>query len=515
MKNYICNTTFILSLFLLLSNPSHAQSGSLDLSFGTGGIVSLNTGVKDLGFSLAQQSDGKIVVAGYVFDGTINRFALKRFNTNGTLDLSFDGDGIVSTPVGTSDAYAFSLAIQADGKIVVVGYCKKMVRIEFAVVRYNTDGSLDNSFDSDGIVTTDIGIMDEIARSVAIQSDGKIVVVGDTYDGNYYNFVVVRYNTDGSLDNSFESDGIVITTWGIGHNFAKSVAIQPDGKIVVTGESTPSNFTVLRYNNDGSLDYSFDTDGIAVSKLSSGNNIPNSVAIQSDGKIVIAGNTGVTSVADIMLARYNIDGSIDNSFGVDGFVITNIAASGDLAQSVLVQSDARILVCGSKIIGAKTEMVLVRYNSNGSLDKSFDLDGIVTTGFSAKNAIARSVILQKDGKILVAGYQKDSTADIYSLVLARYNNSIEVGMNNINLPENNVEISPNPFTDNFVLSTDFLMHSATLRVQNCFGQTIRAIKNISGQTITVYRESLSAGVYYYQLTDKNIKIHSGKLVILD
>ena len=186
-----------------------------------------------------------------------------------------------------------------------------------------------------------------------------------------------------------------------------------------------------------------------------------------------------------------------------------------MAQSVLVQSDARILVCGSKRIGAKTEMVLVRYNSNGSLDKSFDLDGIVTTGFSAKNAIARSVILQKDGKILVAGYQKDSTADIYSLVLARYNNSIEVGMNNINLPENNVEISPNPFTYNFVLSTDFLMHSATHRVQNCFGQTIRAIKNISGQTITVYRESLSAGVYYYQLTYKNIKIHSGKLVILD
>jgi uncharacterized delta-60 repeat protein len=232
-------------------------------------------------------------------------FTLVRYNTNGTLDTTFDSDGKVTTAIGSGTDVAYSVALQSDGKIVVAGYSNNGSNFDFALVRYNTDGSLDTSFDSDGKVTTEVGSGNDGGESVAIQSDGKIVVAGYSYIGSNNDFALARYNTDGTLDTSFDSDGKVTTAIGVSVNYAKSVAIQSDGKIVAAGYNTGSNndLALARYNTDGTLDTSFDSDGKVTTAIGS-NDRAYSVAIQSDGKIVAAGNSNNGSNEDFALVRY-------------------------------------------------------------------------------------------------------------------------------------------------------------------------------------------------------------------
>jgi uncharacterized delta-60 repeat protein len=277
---------------------------------------------------------------------------------SGSLDSSFDSDGKVITVFGASNESANSIAIQGDGKIVVAGASNNGANNEFAVARYNTNGSLDSSYDSDGKVTTTIGSNAE-AYSVAIQSDGKIVVAGNTNIGGRDTIAVARYNTDGSLDSSFDSDGKVTTTIGEA-DYATSVVVQSDGKIVVAGSSATggnSDFALIRYNSDGSLDSSFDP---AITPIGSSSDFGNSVAIQSDGKIVVAGSSNNGSDNEFAVARYNTDGSLDSSFDSDGKVTTAIG-SGDFAFSAAIQSDGKIVVVGSSNNGSDDDFAILRY----------------------------------------------------------------------------------------------------------------------------------------------------------
>jgi uncharacterized delta-60 repeat protein len=228
---------FMSILVLVLSYNSFAQDGSLDLSFGNGGKVITPIGLgQDIGYSVAIQADGKIVMAGssYIVN---DDFALSRYNSNGSLDLSFGTSGIVTTSIGSAGDVAHSVAIQTDGKIVVAGYSYINNHRDFALTRYNTNGSLDTSFDTDGKVTTPIGSSTDEGYAVAIQADGKIVVAGTTFNGSIFDFALIRYNSNGSLDLSFDIDGIVTTHIGSGTSFGYAVAMQADGKIVVAGFS--------------------------------------------------------------------------------------------------------------------------------------------------------------------------------------------------------------------------------------------------------------------------------------
>ena len=217
----------------------------------------------------------------------------------------------------------------------------------------NANGSLDTSFDTEGKVTTALGSAGNGAQSVAIQSDGKIVVAGSSNDNDVSgdDFALARYNTDGSLDTSFDTDGKVTTAIGSSNDRAYSVAIQSNGKIVVAGNSSNGGFNTVfalaRYNTDGSLDTSFDTDGKITTAIGSATDTAYSVAIQSDGKIVAAGYSYNGSNNDFALARYNTDGSLDTSFDTDGKITTAIGLEADLAQSVAIQSDGKIVAAGS------------------------------------------------------------------------------------------------------------------------------------------------------------------------
>jgi uncharacterized delta-60 repeat protein len=246
------------------------------------------------------------------------------------------------------------------------------------VVRYNSDGSLDTGFDSDGIVTTPVGSYADLATCVVIQSDGKIVATGQSLiSGNDYDFSAVRYNSDGSLDTSFDTDGKVITAIaGTNDDRAYSAAIQSDGKIVVVGYTYGTglyHYALVRYNTDGSLDASFDSDGIAITVIGNLIDIAYAVAIQNDGKIVAAGYSynPASNANDFALVSYNSDGSLNTNCDTDGIVTTPIGPTVDMASAMAIQGDGKIVVVGQSLIsvldgGSTYDFSVVRYNSNTS-----------------------------------------------------------------------------------------------------------------------------------------------------
>ena len=255
MKRAVLHVSLVLLLLLPFSSlfalPAAAATGpgDLDTTFGTGGKVTTDFGGSPVGFSVAIQSDGKIVVAGYSNVGGTFGFALARYNTNGSLDATFGTGGKVTTNYGGDDR-GYSLAIQSDGKIVVAGYSNAGGTFDFALARYNTNGSLDTSFSAGGKVTTDFGGSDDLGRSVALQGDGKIVVAGDSNVGSTFDFALARYNTNGSLDTSFGAGGKVTTDFGGSGDGGRSVALQGDGKIVVAGNAAvggTADFALARY----------------------------------------------------------------------------------------------------------------------------------------------------------------------------------------------------------------------------------------------------------------------------
>jgi uncharacterized delta-60 repeat protein len=403
------------------AHPVAAAEGDLDTTFDSDGKVTTAIGASDNeAYSVAIQSDGKIVAAGSSKNGSNYDFALARYNTDGTLDTNFGTGGKVITAIGSSTDVAESVAIQSDGKIVAAGFSNNGSNNDFALVRYNTNGTLDTTFDSDGKVTTAIGSANDAAYSVAIQSDGKIVAAGFSNNGSNNDFALVRYNTDGSLDTNFGTGGKVTTAIGSGIDIAYSVAIQTDGKIVAAGFSRSGgnndDFALVRYNTNGTLDTTFDSDGKVTTAIGSGADIAQSVAIQTDGKIVAAGYSNNGSNVDFTLVRYNTDGTLDTTFDSDGKVTTAIGSGTDQARSVAIQSDGKIVAAGFTGEMGGEDVALVRYNTDGSLDTNFGTGGKVTTAIGSGIDIAYSVAIQTDGKIVAAGFNYNGSNFDFALV---------------------------------------------------------------------------------------------------
>lgn len=398
------------------------SNGSTDNSFDDDGRVIMPIGPSyERITALALQSDGKIVAAGVINNGSDDDIAVARYNPDGSADYSFGTNGIVITPIGTgSTAYdqANAVTIQPDGKIIVAGYSYT----DFAVVRYNTDGSQDISFDDDGILITDFGSSDDQANSIALQDDGKIVVAGATWDANTgFDFALARYHANGIPDSSFDADGRLSTDFN-SIDRATSVAIQSDGRIVAVGYN--ENYVLARYNTDGSLDNSFDGDGRVIADIHSSYDRANAMALQTDGKIVATGRSENGIRNDFSVARFNTDGSFDNSFDSDGRLLVLTPSSEDHATSIAVQHDGKILVGGytnrNINMAANMDFALARFNADGTPDNSFDGDGKLATAIGSSNDIINAVAVQVDGRIVVAGASRRASSIYYDFALARY-----------------------------------------------------------------------------------------------
>jgi uncharacterized delta-60 repeat protein len=394
--------------------------GGLDVSFGTTGKVTTDFGgADDQARDVALQPDGKIVVAG----SSAGRVALARYNPDGSLDTSFDGDGRVVTPFGSGGSAARGVVVQPDGKIVVAVLTTTTAAVDipvsFGVARYLSDGRLDTSFGSSGGTFIDFFGNYEVPQAVALQTDGKIVVGGFAFDGTNQHFALARFTSTGTLDGSFDGDGkqtLAITDY----NIATSVAVQNDGRILIggyyrvlgaTGQIT-ADLLLARYNSNGSLDSTFEGDGIVVTRISStGDEYFYAVAQQSDGKVVTSGNyeEGTTS---FLVARYGGNGSRDTSFDGDGLATTVTPGAAVTGVDLAIQSDGRYVAAGS----SSADFALIRYNADGMLDASFGAGGKTLTDFGAGD-FGNSVAIQTDGRIVVAGYANTGTNDF---ALARY-----------------------------------------------------------------------------------------------
>jgi uncharacterized delta-60 repeat protein len=375
--------------------------GILDTSFGGTGIVTIPVASTTAqGAAMALQPDGKIVLTGHG-SGATTDFISARLNTDGSLDTNFNTTGIVTTPVGAASDFSQTVVLQPDGKIVVAGSAN-VGFFNTAAARYHSNGSLDTNFNTTGTVVSAIGAVSDGIYNLALQPDGKIVGVGSSNAGAN-RFACVRYNTDGSFDTTFNGNGKV-TTVVLGNNdTARRVLLQPDGKVISAGLALTGgnyDYALVRYNTDGSLDTNFNTTGFVTTSSSTTLPFYPSIALQADGKILTTSaiDTG-GFVIDLVLYRYNTNGSLDTNFNGTGKVVVDInSASFDSGLSISALSNGKIFVMGS----ADTQMALLRFNSNGSLDTSYYGTGKILTTANLVGTVAMT--MQPDGKALAFGY---------------------------------------------------------------------------------------------------------------
>jgi uncharacterized delta-60 repeat protein len=432
-------TPAIVLTWLISSQLAQATDGDLDPTFGSGGTVMTDINRStDLAQAVALQADGKLVVVGQTYknnDYSNEDFAVARYNTDGTLDTTFGRGGKVRTDFPGLAAVPSSVVIQPDGKIVVAGGAFPLFTFagDFKIVRYNPNGSLDRSFGSGGIVTTTFPA-GSYAFDVALQADGKIIAVGTVFtafdpgEQSNTDFALARYNADGTPDATFGNGGQVSTDFDGFEDDAFSVLIQPDGKIVAVGSANDPasfyDFAAVRYLSNGTIDTTFGVTGRVQTDFGDQNfDRARSAALQPDGRIVAAGfaisqNGGVQNFA---VARYTSNGILDTTFSGDGKTQIDFGNCCQSATKVLLQSDGKIItVGGSNGESSEDDFLLARLNPRGSLDPTFGVSGQVRTSFGDLNGGANGAAFQSDGKIVAVGFQATFSNQWSNFALARY-----------------------------------------------------------------------------------------------
>jgi len=411
-----------LDLVISIINPNTVTGELLDPTFGSSGVVTTKyNGLPSSAREVVLQTDGKIITLVTIkLSAEQSQKIITRYNSNGTVDTSFGTNG--STLIEVESFSGSKIALQSDGKLIVGGLSIG----NFAVIRYNSNGSLDTSFGTNGMGVLDIRGFNGYLTDMAIQADGKIVVVSDyTADqSNYTDFLIARFTSNGAPDSTFVANGFNIIDNNFPnnrYNYGEAVVIQPDSKIVMSGNMMDNdgkaNLSLARLNSNGSLDTTaFGTNGKGtVSTL-----IPpdfqtssSALALQADGRIVVAGTTN----QNLTLVRYNTNGTLDTSFGGTGIVHIDFG-NVEQADDLVIQADGKIIVVGNtSSLGFLSDFLLVRYNSNGSLDTTFGANGKTVTDFGNSADTALGIAQQPNGKVIVSGASGENA------ILVRYDTS--------------------------------------------------------------------------------------------
>lgn len=399
-----CATRIILIPILLIitSLKCWSQPGVLDPTFGINGKVTLDfLSEVDEAKDIAVQADGKILVAGRCNINFINKYALVRYNLDGTLDNSFSDDGIATVQFGNSNInYGECMALQSNGKIVVAGSTFSGNGYELGLVRFNTDGSLDNTFSGDGLFTYSGGT-NVFCDAIAIEQDGSIIVAGASgLLGIGNQITLLRVLSNGTVDTNFGGTGLAIAEVG-NESGALGVVIQSDGKIAVAGrvsDGTYNNTVIVRFLSSGFLDNSFSGDGILAVSLAEYDDYATGILQLNNGKLVVSG----ISNTEFTILQLNSNGSFNNAFSSDGIVATDMSNSFDELHDLAIDNEGNISAVGHSGYNIY-DIAVLRYLPDGTLDNLFSLDGKTTIDFSGTYDYAYAVALQLDGKILVAG----------------------------------------------------------------------------------------------------------------
>jgi uncharacterized delta-60 repeat protein len=359
----------------------------------------------------------------------------------GPLDPFFGNGGASIGITSNASISSKNLLIQPDNRIIQVFTIYANNHYEFGILRYKIDGQLDSSFGNNGKTTTAMGGSDGYATAGALQSDGKIVVVGSASTSNSIGFGLVRYNSNGTIDNSFGSSGKVIASFGSYYDYATAIAIQADGKILVAGSSADSYYTgafaLARFKINGTFDSSFGQNGKIVTHLGPfvtyiggqyfgryAEESAKAVVLQPDGKIILAGTSyttdgcwdyygGIYCNPAFAMVRYHSNGIIDSSFGTYGKVTDSVTLLQ--MSSMTLQNDGKILVLGD---GNPNSFITKRYNSNGSIDNNYGIGGTSNTKIAGLNTYhgPRSLAIRADGKIIIGGVLSGNNVSQFAIL---------------------------------------------------------------------------------------------------
>jgi len=498
---------FFLSALLSISLPlfTRGQAGLPDPTFDGDGITIFDdaTGFGTI-LSIGLQSDGKIIIAGRMTtDSQYNNWVFYRFTPAGKHDSTFGVNGKASIDFLSDEDFGCAVAIQGDNKIVACGLTKVGGLYYGVIARLTADGSLDNSFNGSGKVI--LSYASEL-DGIALEPGGNIVVVGRANDVNTNTFLIRRFLTDGSIDASFIPTNLQISTY----NWANACVISPDGKIFVSGITYDNQynqrFVVLKYNSGGSIDTTYGMDGVATVDFDefSEEDEPY-LALDPEGRIVISGYGMETMKNDVVLARFTTDGILDSTFSNDGKLTTDVFGYVDRGRAVTIQPDGKILVTGYARENILTSgVVLIRYNDDGSLDTPFANNGIAYNSFD-ESAEGWDLLLQPDGKILVSAYGYLNNGYITEVAVLRFLNDIALNTEDVTISKGSrVTIYPNPLHDLGML--EFSLAGKESIAFDLFDLEGRKIKRIAegdfsegDHRLFFQREGLNDGIYFLQL----------------
>ncbi len=487
-------TIYIYAFLFICINQINAQE--LDDTFGTNGKSYTSFGAFSTYFyDLAVLPNGNIYAASakegnyYETKGIF----ISRYLPNGSLDTSFDVDGKIEVGYGLNYEFCHSIAIQTDEKLLIAGSSDG----SFSMARLNTNGSYDTSFSSDGKLIFSFGAGNgSKINKILLQPDGKIVAVGQAYSGVDYDFGIVRFNTDGSLDTTFGSTGKTLVNIGPANDFGRNAILQSDGKIVITGYSNNASgdsISIVRLNPDGSLDTSFGTNGKIYYNIPSKSYcVAESIALQTDGKVLIAGHAD----GDFALLRYNSNGTLDTSFGNSGYTTTDFGNSQDKSYAIAIQNDNKIILAGHGYETGNTGLfhaAMARYDANGNLDNTFSTDGKMVLPMAVYNDGIKSMFIQPDDKLLFGAYSQADNSSLTEQVLFRLNNTA-LSTTDYFFNDNKIEIFPNPTTHFVTIKT--LKNIDNIALFNNLGQQINSVK-ITNNTIDL--SGFSSGIYFVKV----------------
>lgn len=482
------------------------QPGSLDTSFGTSGKVLIDFyGDRDRARDLAILSNGKIIITGECINQGLDDFCVCRLNADGTLDTTFGTNGKVSYNIQATDRndVAKKVHVQSDGKIIITGESDLN---RFAAIRLEQNGALDTTFGTGGKVTTSFSGTDTRAFDSALDTSGKLVMVGRvSTTSNNADFAIARFNTDGTLDLDFSNDGKVNVDYAANDD-ARAMVIDANNNIYLSGTTT-GGILIAKVSPEGTLVNSFGTAGKVLFNTPNISFIVTSMKILTNGKLVIGGYTS-GSIRNTFLASFDQNGTLDTSFGTNGYSTFDIDGnSTDEIRDMVIQNDGKILTAGYILTGGNSYFLLNRFTSNGLLDTTFSGDGIQFVSFGTERSEANAIKLESPTKLIAVGHYKTNSSDF---AVSRHN--VDSTMSIANVDSLKYVTYPNP-ANNYISVSQAEGETASAFAYSLTDLTGKIVKaGVTEYGAKISLENISAGQYILTITSSTGKKNSQKIV---
>lgn len=495
--------------------------GQIDSTFGINGFAYSAFSYGGNGIDFAIDNQNNIYTIGKV-DGNNPDFGVIKFNSMGAIDTSFATQGMFIYDFGFDD-YCKSIAIQNDSLLLIAGYSYtwdgfnvNSVYNQFSIIRLNLNGELDSTFGVNGVYELNFDPNDCSAVKILVETNGKVLVVGNYSNSNSNMFFAIRLTQNGNIDLTYGNNGIFQIQLDSIYKYdvVTCAVMQPDGKLLIGGQTSNALFQgkvfgLIRLNEIGTIDSSFGDFGIVKTNLPfSGNDYAYGIALQSDGKILMCGSAYNDKL--FAICRYNIFGNLDLTFATNGIFTLDLTQYDDYLSSLIVQQDGKIVACGKSY----TKGCIIRVLASGQIDSTFNLNGINTIVTNGESSLFSLAQFQSDG-IISCGYAKD-TSQTYQFSLVSLKSILFSGIDQNVRKMKHLNVYPNPTND--VLQINYTISSNSniiIQIFNSLGQIVMEESNqqtFGTYTSIVDTKNYANGIYYIRFSD-GINSKQAKVII--